>query len=176
MAEITGKLHRHVMRDIRAMEPAWEKINQSKFGLVDYVVVKGEKRPMYELTKTECLYVSTKFNDEARAMLVFRWEKLERGKSAIMANSSYSVTDPIERAKAWIKEQEKAERCLALRGSKTSLNWLKSQRNSIALSYDTSGTKSAMGVRHDAKTLYTIIDYAEKPERKEKTRMPIKRK
>ena len=29
------------------------------------------------LTKTECLYIATKFNDEARAKLVLRWEELE---------------------------------------------------------------------------------------------------
>ena len=86
-------------------------------------------------------------------------KNLKGEKRLLMVNSSYSITDPIERIKAWIKEQEKAERCLALRGSKTSLNWPKSPRNSIALSYDTSGTKSVMGARHDAKTLYTIIDY-----------------
>ena len=34
--------------------------------------------PCYELTKTECLYIATKFNDEARAKLVLRWEQLER--------------------------------------------------------------------------------------------------
>ena len=35
-------------------------------------------RPCYTLTKTECLYIATKFNDEARARLVLRWEELER--------------------------------------------------------------------------------------------------
>ena len=34
--------------------------------------------PYYSLTKTECLYIATKFNDEARAKLVLRWETLER--------------------------------------------------------------------------------------------------
>jgi phage regulator Rha-like protein len=34
-------------------------------------------RPCYSLTKTECLYIATKFNDEARARLVLRWEELE---------------------------------------------------------------------------------------------------
>ena len=29
------------------------------------------------LTKTECLYIATKFNDEARARLVLRWQELE---------------------------------------------------------------------------------------------------
>ena len=33
--------------------------------------------PCYQLTKTECLYIATKFNDEARARLVLRWEELE---------------------------------------------------------------------------------------------------
>ncbi len=34
--------------------------------------------PCYQLTKTETLYIATKFNDEARARLVLRWEELER--------------------------------------------------------------------------------------------------
>jgi hypothetical protein len=33
--------------------------------------------PCYSLTKTECLYIATKFNDEARAKLVLRWENNE---------------------------------------------------------------------------------------------------
>ena len=33
--------------------------------------------PCYQLTKTECLYIATKFNDEARAKLVLRWQELE---------------------------------------------------------------------------------------------------
>ena len=33
IARLTGRDHAHVMRDIRNMEPAWEKISQSKFGL-----------------------------------------------------------------------------------------------------------------------------------------------
>jgi hypothetical protein len=45
--------------------------------LVDYQDQKGEFRPCYSLTKTETLYIATKFNDEARARLVLRWEELE---------------------------------------------------------------------------------------------------
>ncbi len=78
IAEVTGKSHAHLLRDIRNMEAAWEKVNGTKFGLVDYRDAKGELRPCYALTKTECLYVATKFNDEARARLVLRWEQLER--------------------------------------------------------------------------------------------------
>ena len=80
IAELTGKEHKNVMAAIRTMEPAWEKINGLKFKLVEYKDAKGEMRPMYELTKIECLYIATKFNDEARAKLILRWEQLENEK------------------------------------------------------------------------------------------------
>jgi hypothetical protein len=78
IAELTGKQHKHVMEAIRKMEPAWVKVNGSNFRLVTYKDLKGELRPCYQLTKTECLYIATKFNDEARAKLVLRWEELEK--------------------------------------------------------------------------------------------------
>ena len=77
IAQVTGKQHKNVMQAIRNMEPAWEKVNGLKFQLVNYRDQKGELRPCYLLTKTECLYIATKFNDEARAKLVLRWEELE---------------------------------------------------------------------------------------------------
>ena len=78
IAEITGKQHFHVMEAIRKMEPAWEKVAASKFRLGSYEDANGQMRPCYSLTKTETLYIATKFNDEARAKLVLRWEELER--------------------------------------------------------------------------------------------------
>lgn len=77
IATITGKPHNDVLKAIRAMESAWVKVNGGNFSLVEYTDAKGEKRPMYQLNKTECLYIATKFNDEARAKLVIRWEELE---------------------------------------------------------------------------------------------------
>ncbi|MDM1049364.1 Rha family transcriptional regulator [Sphingobacterium hotanense] len=78
IAEMAGKPHNDVLKSIRKMETAWEKVNGGNFSLVDYTDAKGEKRPQYLLTKTETLYIATKFNDEARARLVLRWEELER--------------------------------------------------------------------------------------------------
>ena len=77
IAEVTGRNHKDVMRSIREMEDAWVKVNGRKFALVEYKDAKGEMRPCYSLNKTECLYIATKFNDEARAKLVLRWEELE---------------------------------------------------------------------------------------------------
>ena len=81
IAEVTGKQHKNLMRDIRNMEPAWEKITGLKFELCEktYMMANGveKSQPFYQLTKRECLYIATKFNDEARARLVLRWEQLE---------------------------------------------------------------------------------------------------
>lgn len=86
IAEVAGKRHCDVMRSIRMQEKAWEKINGRKFALVDYIDEKGEKRPCYELTKEESLYIATKFNDEARAILVKRWIELEKERIAKHVN------------------------------------------------------------------------------------------
>ena len=78
IAQVTGKMHKDVLKAIRNMEPAWLKVNGRRFALVEYKDSKGELRPCYSLTKTECLYIATKFSDEARARLVKRWYQLER--------------------------------------------------------------------------------------------------
>ena len=46
------------------MEPAWVKVNESNFRLVEYQNKKGELHPCYQLTKTECLYIAKKFIGE----------------------------------------------------------------------------------------------------------------
>ena len=81
IAEATGKAHKDVMRSIRNMEPAWVKVQGRSFALLQKEVEVnngGHKmQPYYSLTKEECLYIATKFNDEARAKLVRRWKELE---------------------------------------------------------------------------------------------------
>ena len=97
IAELTGKNHFDLMRAIRKMGPAWVKVNGCKFASVEYQDKKGELRPCYQLTKTECLYIATKFNDEARAKLVLRWEELERAYrgQALFSFILYLVTPKI---------------------------------------------------------------------------------
>jgi len=105
IAKLVGREHKDVMRSIRNMEPAWEKINGRKFALVEYKDAKGESRPCYSLTKTECLYIATKFNDEARAKLVIRWEQLEQKERTTMT-SLPNFSNPAEAARAWAHEYE----------------------------------------------------------------------
>lgn len=81
IAAVTGKQHKDVLKAIRNMESAWEKECGRKFALTSekLSMPQGGVRliPVFSLTKTESLYVATKFNDEARAKLVKRWYELE---------------------------------------------------------------------------------------------------
>ena len=56
------------MQAIRNMEPAWEKVHGLKFQLMFREVKIGNgavrRDPYYQLTKTECLYIATKFIGE----------------------------------------------------------------------------------------------------------------
>lgn len=116
IAEITGKRHSDVMRAIRTMEDAWAKINGRNFALVEYTDAKGEKRPCYALNKTECLYIATKFNDEARAKLVLRWQALEEAEKARQPKVPTSFKEALLLAAA---QQEQIERQQLLIEQKT---------------------------------------------------------
>jgi len=112
IAEATGKQHKDVLRAIRNMEPAWEKTLGRKFALqfrINKLATGGENKiPYYTLTKTECLYVATKFNDEARARLVLRWEELENGTAEPMVKAQAPIQTPAQITLgdrlAWVKE------------------------------------------------------------------------
>ena len=105
IAEVTGKRHSDVLEAIRKMEIAWEKVAQRKFSLGSYKDSNNQSRPCYELTKRECLYVATKFNDEARAKLVLRWEELENSQRK-NAPALPNFTNPAEAARAWAEQYE----------------------------------------------------------------------
>ncbi len=107
IAEHTGKRHADVLEAIRSMEPAWVKVGQRNFPLmfsITHLPNGGERKdPYYELSKKECLYIATKFNDEARAKLVLRWEELE-------TQNRIDFTNPatvLQLAQNWAQEQER---------------------------------------------------------------------
>ena len=124
IAEATGKTHAHVLRDIRNMEPGWEKERGTKFGFMQIreEIPNGgyRMRPCFKLTKVESLYVATKFNDEARARLVLRWAELEKGLRSSMSMESKKLLvteqeilqrgDQIRREQI-VKENEPSDGC-----------------------------------------------------------------
>lgn len=58
---------------------------------------------MFLLNKEECLYIATKFNDEARAKLVLRWEELER------KNTPQLPTTYLDALKALVVSEEEKQ-------------------------------------------------------------------
>lgn len=112
IAEITGKRHADVMKSIRKMEPAWEKVAEGKFALGSYKDENNQDRPCYSLNKEECLYIATKFNDEARAKLIKRWKELEEQHQKPSVPQNY-----LEALKSLVKSEEEKQQ-LALENRK----------------------------------------------------------
>lgn len=105
IAEITGKAHKDVMRAIRNMEPAWENVCGRKFALASREVNQPNggtrETSCYSLNKEECLYIATKFNDEARAKLIKRWKELEEQHQKPSVPQNY-----LEALKSLVKSEE----------------------------------------------------------------------
>lgn len=111
IAERVGKRHCDVMRSIRTMEPAWAKISLRKFASSTYKDERGKQQPCYIIDHYECMYIATKFNDEARAKLVLRWAELEEEARAKGLNSTNPLLAPTpieEQLLTLIEEQGKA--------------------------------------------------------------------
>ena len=60
IAELTGKRHDAILRDIRNLLS--QGVNVHNFVEVDYADKKGEKRPCYNLTKKGCLILASGYN------------------------------------------------------------------------------------------------------------------
>jgi len=159
IAKLTGKPHNDVMKAIRAMEPSWEKVSQGKFSLSSRKVEQPNggirEYPCYELTKTECLYVATKFNDEARAKLVLRWEELEQKQRSQMLQLP-DFTDPAEAAIAWAKEY-KEKKVLSIENKKLEEENIQLAAENQELKHD----KNYLDLIMRSKALLTISQIAQ---------------
>jgi len=86
VADMTGKQHPHVMRDIRNIEENLANPDlDSLWKLGTYVDEQGKRRPVYHMTKKGSLLLATKYNDQIRLQLIDRWEELER--KALLPNT-----------------------------------------------------------------------------------------
>lgn len=80
IAEITGKLHYNVVRDINKLLQQLEYKDELNFEAVEYIDAKGEKRPMYNLSKKGSLCLASGYNAKLRMAIIDRWEELEKEK------------------------------------------------------------------------------------------------
>lgn len=79
VAEITGKEHKHVMRDIRVLLE--QGVHESNFGLTFIIRTlpnnAQRKDPYYNITKKGCLILASGYNALLREKIIDRWEELE---------------------------------------------------------------------------------------------------
>lgn len=78
IAELTGKAHNHVMRDIRNMVELLG--GEPKIGFTEIINNLGlpSKDKYYELTRRETLILVSGYSIELRARIIDRWEELEQ--------------------------------------------------------------------------------------------------
>lgn len=77
IAEVTGKRHADVLRDIRNLVEQLDNEGKRNFALADYRDEQGKKRPMFELTKKGCLCLASGYDANLRMKIINRWEELE---------------------------------------------------------------------------------------------------
>lgn len=138
IAELTGKQHQHVMRDIRSL--LRQGVCESNFGLMLNIkqLPNGGKReyPYYKLTKKGCLILASGYNAVLREKIINRWEELEkkeRGQFTIPQSYSEALLLAANQAKQ-IEEQQ-----LALEQQKEEL--VKASQEIVELSATTTQAK-----------------------------------
>ena len=75
IAEVTGRRHADVMRDIRNILD--QGVAERNFALGSYKDKNNQQRPMYVLTKKGCIILASGYDAVLREKIINRWEELE---------------------------------------------------------------------------------------------------
>ena len=103
IAEVTGKQHAHVMRDIRNLLS--QGVAESNFGLGSYTDANGQERPLFNLTPKGCLILASGYDAVLREKIIDRLEYLENEKKAIQTPHTY-----LEALEALVASEKEKER------------------------------------------------------------------
>lgn len=121
VAEMVGKQHKHLMRDIQKYSndiltsPNLDPL--SFFIQSEYTDQKGETRPCYLLTKQGCEFVANKMTGRKGNIFTAEYVSLFNQMESKQIDS-YMISDPVKRAERWIEEhneltQERKGRLIA---------------------------------------------------------------
>lgn len=103
IADLTGKNHADVMRDIRKLNESYDNLGLSRIAETFYVDTFNRNQPQFELTKMQTFDLMTGYNTELRIKVNRRWEELE-------SKQLIDFTDPntiLQIAQSWKDEQDK---------------------------------------------------------------------
>lgn len=103
----TEKQHKELLRDIRKEIEVLEVagIGQRNFAQSSYINSQKKEQPCFVLNKAGVLQMLNKESAVVRYKTVQYIEKLEKENEKLRYDS-YTIDDPLERARAWIKEEE----------------------------------------------------------------------
>lgn len=116
IAELTGKRHSDVMRDIRNIIEQIGNETERNFALSEYRDSTRRKLPMYILDKKGSLCLASGYDAKLRMTIINRWEELELEKRSHIIELP-DFTNPAEAAIAWA-EQYKAKEAALLEAQK----------------------------------------------------------
>ena len=109
IAELTGKDHRNVMRDIRNMLNQLE-IHSAQFG-AQYKDSTGRSLPMFNLPKEETICLIAGYNAQVRMRIIKRWQELEEKQTPATPKTYIEALEKLlesEKEKLVLKEELKA--------------------------------------------------------------------
>ena len=157
IAEVTGKNHAHVMRDIRNLLD--KGVSESNFGLSSY----KQKQPnggmkdvaMYELTPKGCLILASGYDPVLREKIVNKLEEYQQKERANII-SLPNFEDPAEAAMAWAKEYRE-KKVLAIENKKLEEENIQLAAENQELKHD----KNYLDLIMRSKALLTISQIAQ---------------
>lgn len=78
VAEVTGKRHDNIMRDIRSMSQEMKELSSSlNFEESNYTDKRGKIQPIYNLNEDQYLLLATKYSAKMRMQLIKAWREAE---------------------------------------------------------------------------------------------------
>ena len=77
VAELTGKEHKNIIRDIRNIIAQMDEINQRNFEPISYTDSRNREQACYRLTKEGCLCLVSGYDANLRMKIINRWKELE---------------------------------------------------------------------------------------------------
>lgn len=110
VAELTGKRHADVMRDIRNLLD--QGVAERNFALSEYKDSTGRKLPCYNLTKKGCLILASGYDAKLREKIIDRWEELEEAKQTEGFQIPQSYSEALMLAAKQAEQIEQANRTI----------------------------------------------------------------
>lgn len=111
VAEMMEVQHKDLLKKMDKISEVFESENvrPQKYWVESTYKVSGNNKTYreYQVTKLGCEFLAHKTTGKKGTLFTARYmDKFEEMKQELQHRSSYMIADPIERAKAWIREEE----------------------------------------------------------------------